>query len=49
MVQGQEPDSLGVNWLGIEEAPFQVSIKVRSPQHAALIEREGKLAVETKY
>jgi hypothetical protein len=48
-LQGQEPDSLRINWLGIEEAPFPLSIKVRSPQHATLIEKFGKIAVETKY
>ncbi|TVY82299.1 Cytochrome P450 monooxygenase patI [Lachnellula suecica] len=49
-VEGEpEVDSLRVSWMEFNEAPFPVAIKVRSPQHAALIEREGKPASETKY
>ncbi|RDL31768.1 Cytochrome P450 [Venustampulla echinocandica] len=48
-IEGQPIDSLRVSWLEHRHAPFPVSIKVRSPQHAALVEREGEIAVNTKY
>ncbi|KAH0846045.1 hypothetical protein FOPE_11433 [Fonsecaea pedrosoi] len=48
-VPGKPIDSFQVNWGEHRFAPFDVSIRVRSPQHAALIEREGRAAVATKY
>ncbi|KAF8855770.1 cytochrome P450 [Acephala macrosclerotiorum] len=46
---GQPIKSLEANWLEHRWAPFPVEIKVRSPAHAALVDREGKVAAETKY
>ncbi|KAF4620163.1 hypothetical protein G7Y89_g14658 [Cudoniella acicularis] len=48
-VEGKPIDTIHSNWLEYRHAPIAVTIKVRSPAHAALIEREGKAAVETKY
>ncbi|KAK4938229.1 hypothetical protein LTR10_021302 [Elasticomyces elasticus] len=48
-VPGKPIDSFNVNWGEYRFAPFDVNIKVRSPQHAALIEREGRIAVDTMY
>ena len=48
-VPGESIDTFKPNWIEHRWAPFSVRIKVRSPKHAALIEREGKVAVETKY
>lgn len=47
--QGKPFNEFEVNWGEHRFAPFDVSIRVRSPQHAALIEREGRIAVDTKY
>lgn len=47
--QGKPFNEFEVNWGEHRWAPFDVTIKVRSPQHAALVEREGRVAVDTKY
>jgi cytochrome P450 len=47
--QDKSFDSFRVDWGEYRHAPFEVQIKVRSPAHAALIEREGRIAVDTKY
>jgi len=49
VLQGDPIDTFKPNWIEHRWAPFPVRIKVRSPKHAALIEREGKAAAETKY
>jgi hypothetical protein len=46
---GQPIDTFAPNWTEHRFAPFPVQVKVRSPAHAALIEREGKVAAGTKY
>ncbi|KAG4416210.1 hypothetical protein IFR04_010667 [Cadophora malorum] len=48
-IEGQPVDTLHTNWLEHRFAPFPVSIKPRSAKHAALVEREGSIAVATKY
>ncbi|KAE8446356.1 hypothetical protein EG329_012105 [Mollisiaceae sp. DMI_Dod_QoI] len=45
----QPIQSLKANWLEHRWAPFPVKITIRSPEHAALVDREGKIAVATKY
>ncbi|KAG9231629.1 cytochrome P450 [Amylocarpus encephaloides] len=47
--EGGEIDSLRVPWIEHRHAPFPLKIKIRSPAHAALVEREGKIATETVY
>jgi hypothetical protein len=47
--QGKSFNEFEVNWGEHRWAPFDVTIKVRSPEHAALIDREGRIAVDTKY
>ncbi|CAG8972460.1 hypothetical protein HYALB_00001149 [Hymenoscyphus albidus] len=48
-VEDQPIDVFKTNWADHLGAPFAMKIKPRSPAHAALAEREGKVAAETKY
>ncbi|KUJ13362.1 cytochrome P450 [Mollisia scopiformis] len=45
----QPIDTMTIPQITHNQAPFAVKIKVRSPQHAALIERDCMAAVNTKY
>ncbi|CAG8952215.1 hypothetical protein HYFRA_00000955 [Hymenoscyphus fraxineus] len=48
-IEDQPIDVHNTNWTEHVKAPFAMKIKPRSPAHAALVEREGKIAAETKY
>ncbi|KAH8659246.1 cytochrome P450 [Tricladium varicosporioides] len=48
-VPGKPIDTVHSPWLEYRYAPIDITLKVRSPAHAALIDRECKAAVDTKY
>ncbi|OCL06946.1 cytochrome P450 [Glonium stellatum] len=48
-IPGQNINTFNSNWSEYRTAPFPVKITVRSPAHAALIEREGKKAIHVRY
>jgi hypothetical protein len=47
--QSNPIDTMRIPSLNSNKAPFSVKIKVRSPAHAALIDRDCSEAVNTRY